>query len=122
VTTFNYARPLASANRLIAKFGQLGAIRRAGEPTGPDYDPTPGVDVDHDAHMAVLDYDSRDVDGTRILATDKYVLVAVGTLPIEIGLSDKVVEADGTVYSIVPPLKPLSPAGTVVLYEIQARR
>lgn len=122
MTAFNYARPLASANRLIAKFGQLGAIRRVGEGTGPEWDPTPGSAVDHDAFMAVLDYDSTDVDGTRILATDKYVLVAVGNLPIEIGLSDKVVEADGTVYSIVPPLKPLKPAGTIVFYEIQARR
>lgn len=120
--SYDYGRAKAAADRLLEKFGQLGKVRRTGAPTGPEYDPTPGVDVDHDAFMAVLDYDDSLINGTRILATDKYVILAVGDLPISLALDDKLVEADETVYKIIPPLKPLSPAGTVVMYEIQARR
>lgn len=120
--TYDYGRAKSTADRLLEKFGQLGKVRRTGAPTGPAYDPTPGVDVDHDAFMAVLDFDTSEIDGTRVLATDKYVLLAVGNLPIALALDDKLVEADGTVYRIIPPLKPLSPAGTVVMYEVQARR
>tara|TARA_R110002051_G_scaffold230715_1_gene292710 strand:+ start:755 stop:1123 length:369 start_codon:yes stop_codon:yes gene_type:complete len=122
VTAFNYARPKATADRLLTRFGQLGAVRRPGTPTGPDYDPTPGVDVDHAARFAVLDYEASEIDGSRVLATDKKVILAVGSLTITPALDDKLVEADGTVYRIIPPLKPLSPAGTVVLFEIQCRR
>lgn len=122
MTSFNYARAKATADRLIERYGQLGAIRRTGAPTGPEYDPTPGVDVDHPARFAMLDYEATEIDGTRVLATDKKALLAVGSLTITPALDDKLVEADGTVYKIIPPLKPLSPAGTVVMYEIQCRR
>lgn len=117
-----YAEMTAVADSLIEEFGQLGAIRRSAAPTGPGYDPTPGADVDHPARFAIMDYASSQIDGTRVLATDKKALLAVGSLTITPALEDKVVEADGTVYRIIPPLKPLSPAGTVVMYEIQCRR
>jgi hypothetical protein len=122
MTAYDYARAKATADRLIEKFGQLGAVRRTGAPTGPEYDPTPGVDVDHPARFAIMDYMASEIDGTRVLATDKKALLAVGSLTITPALDDKLVEADGTVYKIIPPLKPLSPAGTVVMYEIQCRR
>ena len=70
----------------------------------------------------MLDYEASEIDGSRVLATDKKVILAVGSLTITPALDDKLVEADGTVYRIIPPLKPLSPAGTVVLFEIQCRR
>lgn len=117
-----YADMAAVADDLITEFGQLGNIRRTGAATGPAYDPTPGADVDHPALFAVLDYMASEIDGTRVLATDKKALLAVGSLTITPALNDKLVEADGTVYKIIPPLKPLSPAGTVVLYEVQCRR
>jgi len=117
-----YAEMAAVADDLIAEFGQLGAIRRTGTPTGPEYDPTPGATTDYPARFAVLDYEASEIDGTRVLATDKKALLAVGSLTITVALDDKLVEADGTVYKIIPPLKPLSPAGTVVMYEIQCRR
>lgn len=122
MTAYDYARAKATADRLIEKFGQLGAIRRTGDPTGPEYDPTPGVDVDHPARFAIVDYEASEIDGTRVLATDKKALLAVGSQAITVAMDDKLVEADGTVYKIIPPLKPLSPAGTVVMYEIQCRR
>lgn len=117
-----YAEMAAVADSMIAEFGQLGAIRRTVAPIGPDYDPAPGADVDYPAFFAVMDYAASEIDGTRVLASDKRALLAVGSLTITPALEDKVVEADGTVYRIIPPLKPLSPAGTVVMYEIQCRR
>ena len=122
MSAYDYSRAVATANRLLTRFGQLGAIRRTGAPTGPAYDPTPGAVVDHPARFAMLDYEASEIDGTRVLATDKKALLAVGSLTITVALDDKLVEADGTVYKIIPPLKPLSPAGTVVMYEIQCRR
>lgn len=122
MSTFDYARAKLSADRLITKFGQAGSIRRTGAPSGPAYDPTPGAVVDHPARFAVMDYEASEIDGTRVLSTDKKALLAVGSLTITPALDDKLVEADGTVYKIIPPLKPLSPAGTVVMYEIQCRR
>ncbi len=122
MTAYDYARAKATADRLIEKFGQLGAIRRTGAGTGPEYDPTPGATTDYPARFAMLDYEASEIDGTRVLATDKKAILAVGSLTITVALDDKLVEADGTVYKIIPPLKPLSPAGTVVMYEIQCRR
>lgn len=121
MTAFDYSRPLATANRLIARFGQDGFVQRPGTPTGPAYDPTPGTPVDHAARFAVLEYTSRDIDGTRILATDKMVYLAVGALTIEPTTSDLLVEADASIYKIID-VKPLKPATTVLFYQIQVRR
>lgn len=121
MTAYNYARAKATANRLIERFGQLGALRRQAV-SGAAYDPTLGANTDHACRFAITDYTASEIDGTRVLATDKKALLAVGSLTVTPALSDKLVEADGTVYKIIPPLKPLSPAGTVVMYEIQCRK
>lgn len=39
--------------------------------TGASYNPTDGTPVNHTAVFAVIDYSSRDIDGTRVLASDK---------------------------------------------------
>ncbi|CAN7169467.1 hypothetical protein LJR202_000282 [Brevundimonas sp. LjRoot202] len=121
MSTFDYSRPLATANRLIEKFGQLGAIRREGAPTGPAYDPTPGAPVDHPARFAVMSYGSNEIDGSRILTTDKKVLLAPGSLAVEPTTSDLLVEADGSTLTIID-VDPLKPAETTLLWTVQARR
>ena len=118
---FDYARPLATANRLIERYGQVGAVRRTGEATGPSYDPTPGTAVDHPARFVITDFTADEIDGTRILSTDKKGLVAPGSLPIDILPSDLLVEADGSVWNIVPPVGKLRPATTTLLYTLQVR-
>lgn len=120
MTAYDYARAKATADRLIEKFGQLGAIRRTGAPTGPAYDPTPGATTDYPARFAMLDYKASEIDGTRILQSDRKVLLAPGTLSITPSTSDKVV-AGSEVLSVVD-VEFLSPAGTVVLYTLQCRR
>lgn len=118
--TFNYAKTRGTAERLIARFGQVGAIRRETPGAGPPYSPGPPTVADHAATLVVLDYENREIDGTRILATDKKVLIAAGGLAIEPGPADKVV-IGGAAHEVVD-VKPLSPAGVVVLFEAQCRR
>lgn len=122
MAAFDYRRPLATANRLIERYGQLGAIRRTGAPTGPDYDPTPGASVDHPARFVMIDFTASEIDGTRILSTDKKALVSPGSLTIEPTTSDHLVEADGTVWNIIPPVQTLRPAETTLLFTLQCRR
>lgn len=121
MTAFNYAKPLATANRLIARYGMAGVLRRAGATTGPVHNPTPGASVDHPVVFVTLGYEGAEIDGTRILATDKKILLAVGSLTITPATSDLLVEATGSPYKVVD-VAPLAPGGTTVLYQIQARR
>lgn len=115
---FDYARARATAERLIAKFGTTGAIRRT-VTSGPDYDPDI-TETYYPCTLVTMEYDDAKVDGTLIRKTDKLIYVSTAGLSITLAESDKVV-AGGEVYAI-ENLKPLSPAGLVVYYEIQGRR
>lgn len=122
MTAFDYARPLAAANRMIERYGQLGAIRRTGAPTGPDCDPTLGTAVDYPARFVIIDFSANEIDGTRILATDKKALVSPGSMTINPATTDHLVEADGSVWNIIPPVQTLRPAETTLLFTLQCRR
>ncbi|WP_146617680.1 hypothetical protein [Rhodoplanes serenus] len=119
MSAFDYARSRATADRLIARFGQSGAIRRAGAPSGDPWNPTAGESTDHPCALVVLAYDTREIDGTLIRSSDRKVLVAAGGLAVEPTAADRIV-IGGTALEIVR-VAPLAPGGTVVLYEIQAR-
>lgn len=106
------------AEEMIAEFGTTGAIRRS-VTSGPDYDPEI-TETDYPCTLVTLEYDDAKVDGTLIRKTDKMIYVSTAGLSIALAESDKVVAA-GEVYAI-ENLKPLSPAGIVVFYEVQGRR
>ena len=114
---FDYSRSRATAERLIARFGMPGAIRRA-VPTGTSYDPDL-ADTDYACQLVVMNYEDREVDGTLILASDKKIYASTAGLPITLERSDKIV-ASGVAYSI-EKLKPLSPGGVIVFWEVQGR-
>lgn len=118
MASFDYARPLASADRLIARFGQTGAIRRQAK-TGTSYDPTITT-ADHACTFAVLDYSNREVDGSRVLATDKKVMLKAGGLAITPTTDDKLVI--GWVAHSILRVETLSPGGTVLCWTLQCRR
>lgn len=109
----------ADADELIDEFGQDGVLRRP-LMSGPDHDPVEEEPDDHPAVFAVLDYSSREIDGTRVLATDKKAYLSVGALTIEPTLSDQLV-VGGISHAIIR-VKPLAPSGTVVLWELQVRK
>lgn len=128
---FDYARSAATADRLITRFGVASsgaagssgyrAIRRMVPGSGPAHNPGPATPVDHPCTMVVVGFDKNEINGTSILSTDKKILVAPGTIDIEIVPgTDSVVIAD-QVLTIVPPVGVLKPADTVVLWTLQCR-
>lgn len=116
MTTFDYARAAKTAERLIAKFGQAGTLRRPTD-TGQDYKSTPGAPTNRPCKFVVLAYEAREIDGTRILATDKRALYS-GPEPLT---SDELVEVDGKAYKI-KVVNQLKPATTVIYYDLQVCR
>lgn len=119
MTAFDYARTKATADRLIARFGQSGTLRRP-VTTGDDYDPTEGTPTDYAVTFVVEDYKNDEIDGTRILKTDKKVLLARKALSVEPTTSDLI--AVGGIFHAIIHVKPLSPGGTVLTWEVQVRR
>lgn len=115
-----YTRAAASAQRLIRKFGAPGAIRRETPGSGPSYDPGPPTVADHPAHIVLTDYSNREIDGQRILSTDRKALVepAIGIEPTP---SDLLVTADGATLTIVN-VDLLRPARMTILYTLQVRK
>ncbi len=119
MTAFDYARAAQTAERLIRKFGAAGAIRRETPGSGPSYDPGEPTITDHAARIMVTSYSNREVDGQRILATDRKALVepSVGVEPTT---SDLLVTPDGSTLAIID-VTLLRPATTTVLYVLQVR-
>lgn len=121
MTAFDYSRARQTADRLIEKFGKPGNIRRNGTPTGPAHNQTPGAPVDHPVTFVTLKYETKDIDGVRVLKTDTKVLLAVGSLDIEPTTSDLLAGASGAPYKVIAA-DALEPGPTTLLYWIQARR
>lgn len=120
MTAFDYARARATAERLISRFGQAGTLSRPTR-TGGDVRPVEGAPQEYACTYVVTDYTQREIDGTRIKAEDKRVYISAVGLEIEPALSDRLVEPDGNVYKVIQG-RPLRPAGTTVLWELQVRR
>lgn len=115
---FDYARAAATAERLIRKFGASGFIRRETPGSGPSYDPGEPTITDHAAHLVLTDYANREIDGQRILATDRKALVEASS--VEPTTADLLITADGAILRIVS-VDILRPATTTVLYVLQVR-
>ena len=116
---FDYAKSAATADRLIKRFGQAATLIRQVHIGGPDYDPT-FAKQSRDCTVAVLEYENREIDGSRIQTGDKKVLVSAVGLSPEPSTADRI-DIGGEEHAVVS-VKPLSPAGTAVFYEVQARR
>ena len=67
-----------------------------------------------------MDYRNSDIDGTLVKQGDKKIYLSTDGLTVTPAASDEIT-LDGAVLSVID-VKPLSPGGTVVYYEIQARR
>ena len=88
---FDYGRSKNTAHRLIDKFGAAGAILR-----WPNYTPDPIT-------LAVVAYDNRQIDGNRILASDKRILISPfapnGAPVVEPqATQDRIQDASGNIY------------------------
>lgn len=119
MSAFDYAETKADVDELIAEFGQTMILRRY-DAGGEAYDPTAGGPYDVQVVGAVIDYALGEIDGTRVLATDKKVLVAVGDVTDPPTPAHRLV-VSGVEHAIVA-VSTLAPAGTVVMWTLQVRR
>jgi hypothetical protein len=115
----------AAADRLLKGKGQVVKLYRN---TTGTYNPATGgvanTTTMQEGYGAVIDWDARQIDGTLILATDKRLLLsalnAAGATLTAPALGDTVT-IGGVVYTLVAPLKTVSPGGTSVLYDCNLR-
>jgi len=110
---FDYAKAKATAERLIAKFGQSATLRQyttSGDPWNPTLAPT-------DTTITAVDLNERvrDASGSLVGETVRTLIVSTsaGVVPAK---ADKVV-IGGSAHDI-DEVRPLSPGGTALLYEV----
>lgn len=116
----DYTATRATAEKMLTKFGGVAAIRVETPGNGPAYAPGTPTTEDYACTIVITDYTANERMGTAIEANDKKVLVSTSGLAITPTVSDKLVVASKA-YPIVN-IKSLSPAGVVVMWEMQVRR
>lgn len=114
-----YDEMAATALALLAEFGAPVTLRRV---TPGAYDPVTGTAGSSSADVSttglVREYKASLIDGTRILAGDKEVVLSAEQAP---DLNDKLL-LGGVAWSIVPPIREVNPADTVICYFVQVRK
>ncbi|KAF1706287.1 hypothetical protein [Pseudoxanthomonas sacheonensis] len=117
MASFNYPATAATATRLLTRFGATCTLVRT---TTGAYDPATGsntVTVENlPTTAAVFAYDQKYIDGTLILAGDQLAYCAPAVTPKQ-GDSFTWNSATFTVIAV----KPISPAGIPILFEVQIR-
>lgn len=115
-----YTRMAATASRLINKYGKEITVVRdtrtrdrvTGVETGPA--PTTLTPVG-----LVLDYDNKQIDGTRIQAGDRLVVFTMGYSP---SMVDKIqVDGDGQGWNVVS-VKTKKPSTVALVHFVQVRK
>ena len=109
----------ATALRLLDQFGQAVTINRTtDESTDPvTFVVTAGTDAELATTGILKLYPDRTVDGTRILASDRELVLSDEQEPL---ITDTLT-IDDQPWSVVD-IKTVSPAGTDVVYFVQVRR
>ncbi|MDX0312816.1 hypothetical protein GOC54_17305 [Sinorhizobium meliloti] len=93
-----YARLQATAQRLIAKYGQSATVKRI-TPPDPVYGGDP-VETAYPATLVPMAYEARYIDGTVIQTGDMQIYISSVGLSIEPTVGD-VVTANGADYAII---------------------
>ena len=115
-----YERMAAMTDRLLKDKGQAVTITRR---TAGTYDTATGAatvtTTTKTGYAAIMDHSSNNIDGTLIKSGDKKLLLSPAGISAPV-LNDTVT-VGGVIYTVVEPLKTVSPAGTVVMYELNLR-
>jgi hypothetical protein len=93
-----YVRLQATAQRLIAKYGQVGTVTRISEPDpveGGDPVPTP-----YTATLVPMAYSAQEINGTEILSGDMQIYISSVGLAIEPKPGD-LVAASGKTFRVI---------------------
>jgi hypothetical protein len=115
---FDYSGLTKTAQALIDRFGQTGALRRQVSDNDP-FNPVI-TETDYPCTLAVLQYAKKDIDGTLIRQTDQQVYLSTQGLTVSPEVTDKVV-VGGSPMTIIN-VAPIAPSGAVVYYELQVRK
>ena len=115
---FNYANAQATAERLIANFGQSATLSKTVN-SSTAYNPT-RTTTGYACTVAVLDYRNAEIDGTLVKRGDKKVYISTDGLTVSPEVHDTL--TIGSEVHAILAVMPMSPAGTVVYWEVQARR
>lgn len=113
-----YARLQATAQRLIAKFGQQGTVTRETPP-----DPNEGgdpVETAHPAKLVPMQYKANEIDGSVIEAGDVQIYVSSVGLPIIPGPGDYAT-VNGKTYRVINSDPNQYDGLTPVVHVLQAR-
>ncbi len=114
-----YSDLATTAKELLAEFGQVITITRK---AGNTYDPvtgitTAGTATDYLPKGILKQYKSHLIDGTRILATDRELVIDDTVEPM---MTDTITIGGESWTPII--LGESNPAGTPLVYKIQVRR
>jgi len=118
----DYTSKAETASRLIKNAGTALTIKRdiAGV-TDPITGITTGASIEsYPVNGVKLRYKNTDIDGTLVKSGDLRVLLSVEGLTI-VPESTDIIVVSGASWKIID-VKPLEPAETVVLYELQVRK
>jgi len=120
--TFDYTRQKATAERLLARFGQTCTLRKITN-TGTEFDPTQTT-TDADVTAVDLNQRIRDRDGTLVGQTLRtlYVSTAAGVTPkkgdsVAVGVA-KASVTSSTPFIEISEVRPLSPGGVNMMWEV----
>ena len=114
---FDYARIRGTAERLLERFGQTATLLKPGAPTGPEWDRQPGQATEHPITVVDENQMQRDQRGTLIgEAVHALIVSTAGGVALE--RADRVRLANGRDLEVID-VRPLSPGGVVLLYEVQ---
>lgn len=118
-----YDEMAVMALEMIAEYGQPVTVSK----TAPgEYDPetggeSPGSTIEQTAQGILLDFTGQEFQNNSLIKQgDKKLKIAAQGLEWVPELLNKVI-VQGRIWSIVPPLKEINPAGTPILYELQVR-
>jgi hypothetical protein len=117
MASFDYERSRAAAERLIARFGQAASLRRT-TASGADYDPALTVE-DFPCLLVDLDHRERRIDESSIRQDDRMVYLSAAGLSVTPTLADRLL-IGGAEHAIVS-VQPLSPDGTIIVWQLQVR-
>lgn len=122
--TYDYQDDADTAAELLEEFGQ--SVTLTSKASGAYSTATGAATVatsTQTVSAVVLDYGSRDIDGTLIRAGNKRLLMAPQTtagVDLTAPVVDDTVLVGSTTYTI-KGIKTLSPAGTVILFDCNIR-
>jgi hypothetical protein len=113
-----YGNLATTAGRLLASYGKALTFTRT---EAGAYDPATGTAAEtattYTLNAVVQTFKTMEIDGQRILATDRRVLTDVGTTTPAVGDTVEIEGKAGRVQEVMP----LSPAGTPLTYALLVR-